>query len=143
MLRYYVYKYYFNASHSADGGKEKMHSHTFQIALYIKQDEEKEYLFGEIDKDIKNYLSRFDGVFLPEIPEFAGTTASLEDIGEKLYDDIFKLLEDKGLWLYQLEIMDNPLRVYMVSNKIMSQSKSEEKHMQSIEWLLERKEMMK
>ncbi len=143
MLEYYVYKYYFNAKHSFHDCPEEAHAHTFQIVLYVGMgNREGQYLFNEMDHSVREYLKRFEGRYLNDMKEFQGRGTSIEDIGEVFYDDLMKWMEKKDGRLYQLEISENPLCVYIVSNRIMLHTRSERESRQGIENILNQKKKL-
>ncbi len=143
MRQYYVYKYYFNAGHSFGDDVEKMHDHTFQLVLHIGAgDAESRHLFHHIDEEVQSYLSQYEGKYLNELSAFAGRGTSIEDIGEIFYDDLLFLLGKAGFQLYQLEVSENPLCVYIVSNQIMLHTRSDEESRQGIENILNRKKKL-
>lgn len=143
MLEYYIYKYYFNAGHSLGNDREKEHYHTFQVVLYVgMHDAGKQHLFWEMDKDVREYLNQYEGKCLNELEQFQGTGTNIEDIGEVFYDDLLKKMKEKGFRLYQLEISENPLCVYIVSNRIMLHTRSDRESRQGIENILNRKKKL-
>lgn len=143
MLEYYIYKYYFNAGHSFDNDREKAHFHTFQLVLYIgMKDTGSQHLFNDMDQSVRKYLSRYEGSYLNDMDEFRERGTSIEDIGEVFYDDLLKYMEQRGFRLYQLEISENPLCVYIVSNRIMLHTRSDRESRQSIENILNRKKKL-
>ncbi len=142
MIEYYIHKYFFNASHGNSPDIEKAHHHTFQVVLYISNNKGKMELFNDMDKDVRDYLKRFEGAFLNNMPEFKGGSCTLEDMGEVFYAKLLRRLEKRGFRLYQLEISDNPLCVYIVSNRIMLSTRSDKESMESIENILNRKKRL-
>ncbi len=92
MLEYYKHKYYFNAEHSPEADNrpsldaEKKHSHTFQIELYVGASEAGgQHLFGDMDQNVREYLSQYEGGYLNDMPPFSGRGTTIEDIGEVFY----------------------------------------------------------
>lgn len=143
MLEYYIYKYYFNAEHGFEGNRDKAHAHTFQLVLYIGMKNSKEpHLFNEMDRSVREYLQHYEGEYLNDMEEFRGRGTSIEDIGEVFYDDLTEWIENKGGRLYQLEISENPLCVYIVSNRIMLHTRSDRESRQGIENILKRKKKL-
>lgn len=142
-MEYYIYKYYFNAGHSFENDSSKEHFHTFQLILYVEdRNTEGQHLFNEVDEKIRKYLERFEGQYLNEMEEFRGRGTSIEDIGEVFYDELLRRMQADGYHLYQLEISENPLCVYILSNRIMLHTRSDKESRQQIEKILERKKKL-
>lgn len=167
MLEYYKHKYYFNAEHSpeaapapgeaghseaapvpgeagrSDAADDARHSHTFQIVLYAgASDVGGQHLFGDMDRNVREYLSQYEGRYLNEMAQFRGGGTNIEDIGEVFYEDLKRQMKDRGFRLYQLEISENPLCVYIVSNKIMLHTRSDRESRQGIENILAQKKKL-
>lgn len=149
MLEYYKHKYYFNAEHSPQAANrpkmdvEKKHSHTFQIVLYVGvYDAGGQHLFGDMDRNVREYLSQYEGKYLNDMAQFDGGGTNIEDIGEVFYEDLKRQMEDRGFRLYQLEISENPLCVYIVSNRIMLHTRSDRESRQGIENILAQKQKL-
>lgn len=122
---------------------EKKHSHTFQIVLYVGASEAGgQHLFGDMDQNVREYLSQYEGGYLNDMPPFSGRGTTIEDIGEVFYEDLKKRMKDKGFRLYQLEISENPLCVYIVSNRIMLHTRSDRESRQGIENILAQKKKL-
>ncbi len=120
MRCYYVSRYYMNASHSFYGNRETAHSHTFTVVLYIgKRKEQKESELEIVDCYAEELLSRLEGRYLNELPMFQNTNASIEDIGNYLYETLKVRFRTTNYSLYQLDIADNPLSVYRVADRIL------------------------
>lgn len=143
MLEYYIYKYYFNAGHSFGNDRAKEHYHTFQLVLYVGgHDVGKQNLFREMDQSVREYLKQYEGRYLNEEKAFEGRETNIEDIGEVFYEDLLKKMKEKGFRLYQLEISENPLCVYIVSNRIMLHTRSDRESRQGIENILRQKKKL-
>lgn len=120
MLKYYVCKYYLNAAHSFDHDAAHAHTHTFTISFWIQQPAKEEYFsFYDMDKIIVSYVEKFSGRYLNEEPEFVALNPTLENIGDVMFEAVEKRLAKENVTLLQVEICENPLRVYSVSNKIL------------------------
>lgn len=118
MLEYHVYKYSFNAKHSLQNQMEKMHSHTFTVVLYIGcMDDLKERSYREVDLIAKDYFNGFEGHYLNNCMEFAELEANLENMGEVFYEKLWLRFIERGYYLYQLDISENPLCVFQISDR--------------------------
>jgi 6-pyruvoyltetrahydropterin/6-carboxytetrahydropterin synthase len=117
---YYMCKYYFNASHSFRGNRERAHFHTFTLVLYVgKRNLEDDTDVKVVDQLVHRFLTDYEGKYLNDMKEFAGTDASIEVIGDRFYQALNMKLVETAFSLYQLDISDNPLSVYQVANRIL------------------------
>jgi len=143
MFQYYVYKYYFNAEHSFRNQREKAHSHTFTVVLYIGGIEKGQDIpFFEMDAIVKAYFTNFRGQYLNAMPEFAGKEPNIENMGDVFYEALWERLKEVGLALYQLDISENPLCVYQVSDRILLPTMSMEESGKNFENILKRKRQL-
>jgi 6-pyruvoyltetrahydropterin/6-carboxytetrahydropterin synthase len=120
MFNYYVEKAHFNAKHSFSGEPEQAHGHSFTIVCYIGTDngyDTKEQM--EIRKIIDCFVDGYRDKYLNELEEFAGKENTLELLGDVFYENLKILLGERGRFLYQLDISENPLCVYQVSDRIL------------------------
>lgn len=118
MLEYHVYKYNYNAKHSLQNQIEKMHSHTFTVVLYLGYiNEMKERSYREIDKIAKEYFNGFEGRYLNSCIEFSELEANLENMGEVFFEKLWPQFIEHGYYLYQLDISENPLCVFQISDR--------------------------
>ena len=101
MIDYYKCQYHFNASHSFDGNKEQAHSHTFTMILYIRNHSGRDMDFKRLDRMIEIFLGRYEGMYLNELPCFAGN-ASIEAIGDYFYEQLKIKLSELNAGLHRL-----------------------------------------
>lgn len=120
MIEYHVYKYNFNAKHSIQNEMEKMHFHTFTVVLHLgSKNELKEASYREIDLIAKEFFSGFEGQYLNNCMEFMELESNLENMGEVFYEKLKAQYEERGYYLYQLDISENPLCVFQISDRIL------------------------
>lgn len=120
MFNYYIYRSYFNARHSFNGDREKMHGHSFTIVTYIGMKEQSEDIpFFKLEAIVSAFIDQYRGKYLNELPEFQGCENTLETIGDYFYEELRQRLEKNGMELYQLDISENPLCVYQVSDRLL------------------------
>jgi 6-pyruvoyltetrahydropterin/6-carboxytetrahydropterin synthase len=120
MFDYYIETAHFNAKHSFSGDFEQTHGHSFSIACYIGMGEnsgEEEQL--EIKELIDCFVDGYRDKYLNELEEFAGRENTLELLGDVFYEKLKLLLAGRGHSLYQLDISENPLCVYQISDRIL------------------------
>ena len=137
MIDYYKCQYHFNASHSFDGNKEQAHSHTFTMILYIRNHSGRDMDFKRLDRMIEIFLGRYEGMYLNELPCFAGN-ASIEAIGDYFYEQLSALTAE----LMQLDIGDTPLGVYQVCDRILLPTVNERRSRENLEAILFYKKQM-
>lgn len=120
MFNYYIYRMYFNAKHSFNGDVSKIHGHSFTVVTYIgMKDKDEEIPFFKLEAIISSFIDRYRGKYLNELPEFAGCENTLETIGDFFYEELRQMLEKNSMELYQLDISENPLCVYQVSDRLL------------------------
>ena len=120
MFRGYKLKFEFNAAHSnVENHIENAHFHTFTIVLYLDDLNEEMDFFYDIERDINQWLTPFQDCYLHQTQVFAGRSTTLESIGETFYDLWKDKLKEKHLDLVRLDIFENPIRVYTVSDRIL------------------------
>ncbi|HCU08039.1 MAG TPA: hypothetical protein DF480_03555 [Clostridiales bacterium] len=120
MHKYYVCRYYINAEHSVDNIQKNAHQHTFTLSLSIEPKVETGMVqFSAIDRQVNSYVLQYKGVYLNSMPQFQGIYPSLEWMGEVMYQDFHALLDEKGWRCLQLEIAENPLKTFLISDRIM------------------------
>lgn len=104
MFNYYIYRSYFNARHSFNGDREKMHGHSFTIVTYIgMKDQSEDIPFFKLEAIVSAFIDQYRGKYLNELPEFQGCENTLETIGDYFYEELRQRLEKNGMELYQLD----------------------------------------
>ena len=120
MFNYYIYRTYFHAKHSFDSDVSKIHGHSFTVLTYIgMKDRNEEIPFFKLEAIVSSFIDKYRGRYLNELPEFAGCENTLETIGDYFYEELRRMLEKNGMELYQLDISENPLCVYQVSDRLL------------------------
>lgn len=141
MTKYYQYKYYLNASHSFDGLPSHAHAHTFTITLCIQVKQEF-VSFMTMDKRLENYFGQYAEKYLNMVPEFQEMNPTIENLGDYFYDTLRKRLKDYQMDLMQLEIMETPLRSYIVSNRLLMPTVRGKDNIQRWNDILEKRERL-
>ncbi len=118
MQKYYKYQYHFNASHATDDTQEHAHMHSFTMELYVSKLQSEQILFFDMDDVVNQYLERYHQKLLNELPPFKAMVPSLENMGDLFFEELYLILREKGIALHQLDICENPLRVYQVSTRV-------------------------
>jgi len=116
----YKLKYRLNARHSFNGVKEKIHPHTFEISLYIEQIQVKTLVaYATIDKIVELFLLEYQNQYLNDVSTFIKIEPTIENIGNIFYEALKVILREEQFNLLQLEISETPLRIYLVSDRLM------------------------
>ncbi len=110
----YCFHYYLPMTHSADNKREHEHSHTLEITTFVRPRDEEGKKFEEIEKYAAEVLGHYENRYLNDMAEFGGD-ASIERIGNRLFEDIRDRLDFNHVDIERLEIGENPLRTYIVS----------------------------
>ncbi len=123
MFQGYKYKFKFNASHYINLERpETIHTHTFHIVLFVENRKNIFVSYYEIEKYISSMLSRYRGKCLNEIAPFDKTIPSLENICSVIYDEIDNYCKGLGLDLVKIEISDNSVSWYALSEVLLIDS---------------------
>ena len=116
----YKYTFRLNASHFATSNSESVHSHTFQICIYIQIDKKAFTPYDLTENMIKDYLNTYTNVVLNNVPPFNVIPPTIENMGEEFFIEISKIMKEFGFKLTSLEISDTPQRTYSVNDKDLS-----------------------
>ena len=120
----YKLSYYLNAQHSFDDQKNNIHTHTFHICLYLEDLNKEDFIdYHTVDQAVNQFLNLYSGNYMNEIAPFDRLLPSIENIGEVFYEELKSELIKLEFDLIQLEISENPLRIYSVSDRIYLGSK--------------------
>lgn len=120
----YKLSYYLNALHSMDDKKENAHAHTFTISLYLEDLGIKGFIdFKQLDHIVKNFLDRFVGNYMNVIEPFDKILPTIESMATIFYEELKLMLSDMNYDLIKLDISENPLRVYSISDRLYLGSK--------------------
>lgn len=111
----YKYTFRLNASHTNVGRDSRVHAHTFEIALYMKPDNESFVTYDVTEKTINSYLNGFSGKLINSIPPFDEISPTVENIGEVFFLHISDILSEAGYQLIKLEISESPHRIFSIS----------------------------
>lgn len=120
MFRGYKLKFEFNAAHSnLENNVTNVHFHTFTVVLYLHDMDTCIDYFFDIEKNINEWLAPYQDCYLHETELFQGKSTTLESIGEVFYDLWYEKLHALQFDLVRLDIYENPIRMYSVSNRIL------------------------
>lgn len=117
----YKYKYYLNMSHSINEQNPRagLHYHTLDITLYIQEQKnagENFLLYEDLEREVEQYFSTYEGVFFNELPAFERIPVTIEHIGDMFFTALKRKLKEEGYILSRLEISETPARVYAISD---------------------------
>lgn len=121
----YCLKFSLPATHSLmiNGSSNGVHEHVWVVSVYINANTGMIY-FGDIEKLLKNAFTKYENRYLNTIYPFYNVSPTLENLGEVLYGDIKKILDENKIDLNRIEISENPLRTYVVDSNTNSKAKS-------------------
>lgn len=124
MFEGFKLKYRLNAKHSLRSDAKNIHPHTFEVSLLIEQFQLKKDvdLYSSIDSIVESFLSLYQNQYLNDISPFNQLEPSIENMGNIFYEELKAILNNEQLNLIQLEISETPLRVYLVSDRLMVSS---------------------
>lgn len=117
----YKYKYYLNMSHSInkENPRAGLHYHTLDITLYIQKQKdagETFLLYEDLEREVEQYFSAYEGAFFNELPAFERISVTIEHIGDMFFTALKRKLKAEGYILSRLEISETPARVYAISD---------------------------
>lgn len=120
MFEGYKFKYRLNAKHSFSSDTKNIHPHTFEILLFIESNKNgKQVASFEIDEIVEQFLLSYQNQYLNDISPFNQLEPTIENMGDIFYEQLKVILSNKEFNLIQLEISETPLRVYLVSDRLM------------------------
>ena len=120
MFKGYKLKFEFNAAHSnVEHTSANVHFHTFTIVLYLHDLNEQMDYFFDIEKNIQEWLTPYRDSYLHETDLFRGKSTTLESIGDIFYDALRPMLRELQFDLVRLDVFENPIRMYSVSDRIL------------------------
>lgn len=115
----YKLSYYLNALHSMDNKNISAHAHTFNICLLLEDLRQIGFInFVYINDIVNGFIGQFSGKYLNEMPDFQELLPTIENIGSVFYEELKVLLLNRGYDLIQIDISENPLRVYTISDRL-------------------------
>lgn len=127
----YKLKFKIYAAHTNFAGQTlKEHYHTFQLTLYLKVEAEEYDAVKELavtEKQIDGWLELFRNKDLRKAELFAGKDTSVETLGNTFYQELKKYigLHTDKLILIRLDISENPIRTFSVSETPLDQGVNE------------------
>lgn len=144
MMDYYICKYHINAKHSRNNSRENIHGHTFNISVYIgKHNEPEDFDINAADKLAKDYFEGFSGKYLNAMDVFEDGRADIEDIAEVFFRELKKLFKDTTYTIYQVDVSDNLLYKYQVSDQILLPIINLENSIENYDTLIAQKELIR
>jgi len=125
----YKFTFRMNASHANVKTDEGIHSHTFEISLFIKQNDDSFVAYDVTENIIQEYLKPYSGVILNSVPPFNVISPTIENIGEEFFTQITLLLANYGYQLLKLDISESPQRIFSISEEDLSEQERERLHL--------------
>lgn len=112
MQSVYKLQYKFNALHKTESGD--VHAHTFIAIIYLKSKYNKN--FATIENHLESIINEYDNAKLFEWDVFSNDS-SLEAICKYMFSQIQEVTEEHSIELLQMELGDNPISLYGLTNK--------------------------
>lgn len=117
-MRYsqYKFKFYLNASHSIyiNGVLGEKHPHTWEIMIQVLKDNVGFIEFGKLEKEMENWMGRFQDQILNEVAPFDKINPTLENCCEYFKEEFIPILGDLGWKLVLIEMSETPTRSYVI-----------------------------
>lgn len=108
------------AAHAnVEGEAKDLHFHTFTLVLYLKQLNDEMDIFLNIENRINEWLEPFQNKVLSETELFRERSTSLESIGDAFFDEWKDKAETLKYELIRLDIFENPIHTYSVSDRLL------------------------
>ena len=118
-MRYsqYKFKFYLNASHAIyiNGSMGERHPHTWEIMIQVLKEREEFVEFGKLEKEIENYMKRYQDKFLNEVPPFDKINPTMENCCDYFKDVLKQILAYAGWVLLLVEMSETPTRSYVIN----------------------------
>lgn len=120
MQTMYRLKFYINAYHAVEwnGKMGQLHPHTWEIISDFSTSSDANVQFNEYEKDIMDYLKRYEDSTLNEVKPFDTLNPTVENFAEVIFNDLryhSKLIEN-NIILQKLEVSEGPTRTYIIVN---------------------------
>lgn len=115
MIHKYKFKFYINARHSVNfsGIQSNIHPHTWEIVMYFRVNQKEFINFSKIEKEINEYLDKYEGKYLNDLDCFKEVEPTMENICVQIFNDIEKFMNGK-VNLCKIEVSENPTRTYII-----------------------------
>ncbi len=116
LYREYKFKFYLNANHYIiiNGKDGQTHPHTWEFVFYIIKSEGEFVLFNKFEKAIEEYLEKYQGRILNELPPFDTMVPTLENITDYFCVEIRGIIRTLGGELAVMESSETPTRSYII-----------------------------
>lgn len=117
--RYFKYRQKFNIKHTI--GSDAPHIHTVEVNLYFHEIDGNFKEFDSTQYALDTFFERsYDGKLMNDLPAFKEKMPTIENIGWEIYNVIAANASEIGYKLVKLEIGENPSRLYVVSDFLIS-----------------------
>lgn len=115
LYREYKLKFYLNGSHYIimNGRKGEVHPHTWEFALNFRVARNTFREFNEFEKEINQYLSKYQNKVLNDIEPFQSILPTIENITEYLSEEFYRIIHDLDGILDYIEASETPTRTYI------------------------------
>jgi len=125
-FRGYKLKAKLYAAHSnLEGEGANIHFHAFTLVLYLNDLNEDMDFFFNVEKEINEWLAPYQNKNLSETKLFQEKSTSLESIGDTFYFEWKEKATALNFDLVRLDIYENPVRTYSVSDRLLDDEVNE------------------
>lgn len=118
-MRYsqYKFKFYLNASHAIyiNGTLGERHPHTWEITIQVLKEKEEFIEFGELEKKIEKWMSRYQDQLLNAVPPFDRINPTMENCCDYFKEAFRQILVNAGWVLLMIEMSETPTRSYVIN----------------------------
>lgn len=96
----------------------QLHPHTWEIISDFSTNAGADVQFNEYEKEIMNYLRRYEDKTLNEVKPFDTLNPTVENFTEVIFNDLryHSELIENNIILQKLEVSEGPTRTYIIVN---------------------------
>lgn len=112
----YCFKYCLSINHSNNNDEQNKHNHTVEVAVYIRYKDEQTQMvkFNDAEEIMKLCFEPYQGAYLNSM-EIMEDNVTIEHLGEVLFFEVEKTLDENNIKVEKFEISETPLRTYIVA----------------------------
>ncbi len=118
-MRTYCFRACISISHSNDYNRENAHIHTVEVTSHVRYNDIQSDLkkFDDAEEIINSCFEPYQECYLNDMEGFE-ETVTIEHLGETLFFQLNRKLDNNGMFLEKFEISETPLRTYIITRTI-------------------------